>query len=97
MTLQIASATAIVSVGIAMLVFVSLPKLCSKVAVSAVTVGFIDVIIGLGLFALLCAPSLRLFRRVSSIERKLSKYNEYRRDVIHRWGKEAVLNVEADL
>jgi hypothetical protein len=41
--------------------------------------------------------SIRFFKRLRSIQRKLSSYEEYRRDVIHRWGKEEVSRIEAEL
>jgi hypothetical protein len=41
--------------------------------------------------------SIFLCKRLLSIKRKLSNYEEYRRDVIHRWGKEKVSKIETQL
>ncbi len=105
MSSQIVAVNAIVSAGIAAVVFVSLEStaILKKVIhpnigfVESVIVAFTELIVSFGLFALLFGCSIRLFRRLLSIQRKLSNYEEYRRDVIHRWGKEEVLKIEAEL
>jgi hypothetical protein len=60
-------------------------------------VAFVELIVSLGVFASLFAFSVGLFKRILSIQRKLSHYKEYRRDIIHRWGKEEVSKIEAEL
>jgi hypothetical protein len=104
MSSQIVAVIAIVSEGIAALVFVSLEstdavkKLISlNIRSQSIIVAFVELILSFTRFALLFSFSIRFFKRLLSIQRKLSNYEEYRRDVIHRWGKEEVLRIEADL
>jgi hypothetical protein len=63
----------------------------------SVLVAFVELIVSLGVFAFLFALSVGLFKRILSIQRKLSNYEKFRRDVIHRWGKEEVSKIEAEL
>jgi len=63
----------------------------------SVLVAFVELIVSLGVFAFLFAFSVGLFKRILSIQRKLTNYEEYRRDMIHRWGKEEVSKIEAEL
>jgi hypothetical protein len=57
----------------------------------------VELIVSVGVFAFVFASSVGLFKRILSIQRKLSNYEEYRRDIIHRWGKEEVSKIEAEL
>ena len=105
MSSQVVAVIAIFSVGIAVMVFVSLEstgiltKLISiKIGFAeSVLVAFVELIVSVGVFAFLFASSVGLFKRILSIQRKLSNYEEYRRDIIHRWGKEEVSKIEAEL
>ena len=105
MSSQIVAVNAIVSAGIAAVVFVSLESTAILKTVihlnirfaESVIVAFMELIVSFGLFAVLFGCCIRLFRRLWSIRRKLSNYEEYRKDVIHRWGKEEVLKIEAEL
>ena len=105
MSSQIVAVNAIVSAGIAAIVFVSLESTAILKTVihlnirfaESVIVAFMELIVSFGLFAALFGCSIRLFRRLWSIRRKLSNYEEYRKDVIHRWGKEEVSKIEAEL
>ena len=105
MSSQIVAVNAIVSAGIAAIVFVSLESTAILKTVihlnirfaESVIVAFMELIVSFGLFAVLFGCCIRLFRRLWSIRRKLSNYEEYRKDVIHRWGKEEVLKIEAEL
>ena len=105
MSSQIVAVNAIVSAGIAAIVFVSLESTAILKTVihlnirfaESVIVAFMELIVSFGLFAALFGCSIRLFRRLWSIRRKLSNYEEYRKDVIHRWGKEEVSKIEAQL
>jgi hypothetical protein len=60
-------------------------------------VAFVELIVSLGVFAFLFAFSVGPFKHILSIQRKLSNYEEYQRDIIHRWGKEEVSKIEAEL
>ena len=95
MSSQIVAVIAIFSVGIAVMVFVSLEstgiltKLISiKIGFAeSVMVAFVELILSVVVFAFLFAFSVGLFKRKLSIQRKLSNYEEYRRDMIRRLGK----------
>jgi small basic protein len=63
----------------------------------SVIIAFVKLMISVAVFALVVSFSIRLFQRQRSIQRKLVNYEQYRRDVIHRWGKEEVSRVEAEL
>src|SRR5712691_5583602 len=105
MSSQVVAVIAIFSVGIAVMVFVSfhfestgiLKKLIpiNIRFAESVMVAFVELIVSVGVFAFLFASSVGLFKRILSIQRKLSNYEEYRRDIIHRWGKEEVSKIEA--
>ncbi len=105
MSSQIVAVIAIFSVGIAVMVFVSLEStgiLTKLISIKidfaeSVLVAFVELIVSVGVFAFLFAFSVGLFKRILSIQRKLSNYEEYRRDIIHRWGKEEVSKIEAEL
>ncbi len=105
MSSQIVAVIAIFSAGIAVIVFVSLEStgtLKKLIPINirfaeSVMVAFVELIVSLGVFAFLFAFSVGLFKRILSIQRKLSNYEEYRRDMIHRWGKEEVSKIEAEL
>src|SRR5262249_20633534 len=105
MSSQIGTAIALVSAGIAALVFSflestgmlkTLTPLNIRFAKSVI-VAFVELIVSFGVLGLFLSISVRLFRRLISVRRKLANYEEYRRDMIHRWGKEAVSKIEADL
>jgi hypothetical protein len=105
MSSQIVAAIAIVGAGIAAIFFVllvntgALNKLIPiniRFAQSLIA-AFIELILSIGTFALLFSLSIFLCKRLLSIKRKLSNYEEYRRDVIHRWGKEEVSKIETQL
>jgi len=105
MSSQIVAVIAIFSAGIAVIVFVSLEStgtLKKLIPINirfaeSVTVAFVELLVSLGVFAFLFAFSADLFKRILSIQRKLSNYEEYRRDMIPRWGKEEVSKIEAEL
>jgi hypothetical protein len=96
---------AIFSAGIAVTVFNSLEStgtLKRLIPINirfaeSVLVAFVELTVSVGVFAFLFASSVGLFKRILSIQRKLSNYEEYRRDIIHRWGKEEVSKIEAEL
>jgi hypothetical protein len=101
---QIAAAVAIFSAGIAALVFVllestdALKKLTPvDIRFQSLIVAFVELMLSIGTFVLLFSFSVRFFKQLLSIQRKLVNYEEYRRDVIHRWGKEEVSSIEAEL
>jgi len=105
MSSQIVAVIAIFSAGIAVIVFVSLEStgtLKKLIPINirfaeSVMVAFVELLVSLGVFAFLFAFSAGLFKRILSIQRKLSNYEEYRRDMIRRWGKEEVSKIEAEL
>ena len=104
MSLRIVAGIAIISVGIGVIVFVLLEStdalkrlipLNIRFAQSLI-VAFVELILSFAAFALLFTFCMRFFKRLMSIQRKLSNYEEYRRDVIHRWGKEEVSRIETE-
>ena len=105
MSSQIVAVIAIFSAGIAVIVFISLEStgtLKRLIPINirfaeSVLVAFVELIVSVGVFAFLFASSVGLFKRILSIQRKLSNYEEYRRDIIHRWGKAEVSKIEAEL
>ena len=105
MSSQIVAVIAIFSAGIAVIVFISLEStgtLKRLIPINirfaeSVIVAFVELIVSVGVFAFLFAFSVGLFKRILSIQRKLSNYEEYRRDMIRRWGKEEVSKIEAEL
>ena len=105
MSSQIVADIAIFSAGIAVIVFISLEStgtLKRLIPINirfaeSVIVAFVELIVSVGVFAFLFAFSVGLFKRILSIQRKLSNYEEYRRDMIRRWGKEEVSKIEAEL
>jgi hypothetical protein len=106
MSSQIVAVIEILSAGMAVIVFfVSLEStgtLKKLIPINirfaeSVLVAFVELIVSLGVFAFLFAFCVGLFKRILSIQRKLSNYEEYRRDMIHRWGKEEVSKIEAEL
>jgi uncharacterized membrane protein YdbT with pleckstrin-like domain len=105
MSSQIVAVIAIFSAGISVIVFVSLEStgtLKKLIPINirfaeSVLVAFVELIVSLVVFAFLFAFCVGLFKRILSIQRKLSNYKEYRRDMIHRWGKEEVSKIEAEL
>jgi hypothetical protein len=101
---QIAAAVAIFSVGIPALVFFLLKSTDALKKLTPVDirfrspiVAFMELILSIGMFVLLFSFSARFFKRLLSIQRKLFNYEEYRRGVIHQWGKEEVSSIEAEL
>ena len=58
---------------------------------------FIPLSLSFGVFALVLVLAVRLFKRLFSVRKKLSNYEQYRRDIIHRWGKDEVARDEAKL
>ena len=105
MSSQIALAIAIVSMGLAGIVF-SLLKSTNILErlihlnirfAETVIIAYLNLIVSVGVFALVVGFSICLFKRLRSIQRKLANYGEYRRDVIHRWGREEVSKVEAEM
>jgi len=48
-------------------------------------------------FVSFLVTSIRLFKRLILIRAKLSNYEEYRRQVTKRWGREEVSKIEAQL
>jgi hypothetical protein len=98
-------AIALVSAGIAALVFSFLESTGMLKTLTPLNIGFaksvivafVELIVSFGVLGLFLSISVRLFRRLISVRRKLANYEEYRRDMIHRWGKEAVSKIEADL
>jgi hypothetical protein len=104
MSSQIVAVIAIVSAGISVIVFVllestgTLKKIPIKISFAeSVLIAFVELMVSFGVFVCLFALSVGLFKRILSIQRKLSNYEEYRRDIIHRWGKEEVSKIEAEL
>jgi hypothetical protein len=105
MSSQIVAAIAIMGAGIAAVFFVSLVNTGALNKLIPVNIrfaqsliaAFIELILSIGTFALLFSLSMFLCKRLLSIKRKLSNYEEYRRDVIHRWGKEEVSKIETQL
>jgi hypothetical protein len=105
MSSQIVATLAIVSAGIGVFAFVLLeradplkrPFLLKIGFTEDMVVAFVKLIVSLGVFALLLSFSVHLFKRLLSIQRKLSNYEEYRRDIIHRWGRDEVSQIEAEL
>jgi hypothetical protein len=105
MSSQIVAAIAIVNVGIASLVcgLLESTDILTKLIhlnirfAESVIIAFVKLMISVAVFALVVSFSIRLFQRQRSIQRKLVNYEQYRRDVIHRWGKEEVSRVEAEL
>ena len=102
MSSQIVAAIAIMGAGIAAIFFVllvntgALKKLIPvniRFAQSLIA-AFIELILSIGTFALLFSFSILFSKRLLSIKRKLSNYKEYRKDVIHRWGKEEVSKID---
>ncbi len=102
MSSQIVAAIAIVGAGIAAIFFVllvntgALKKLIPvniRFAQSLIA-AFIELILSIGTFAILFSFSILFSKRLLSIKRKLSNYKEYRKDVIHRWGKEEVSKID---
>jgi hypothetical protein len=99
MSSQIVAAIAIVGASIAAVFFFSLVNTDALNKLIPVNIrfaqsliaAFIELILSIGTFALLFSLSILLCKRLLSIKRKLSNYEEYRRGVIHRWGKEEVL------
>jgi hypothetical protein len=105
MSSQIVAVIAIFSAGISVIVFVllestgTLKKLIPiKIRFAeSVLVAFVELIVSVGVFVCLLTFSVGLFKHILSVQRKLSNYEEYRRDIIHRWGKEEVSKIEAEL
>jgi hypothetical protein len=105
MSSQLAAAVAILGAGIAAAVFGFLEStdiLKNLISFNIrfaerIIAAFLELIVSFGLFALFASLSIRLVKRISSIQRKLSNYEEYRRDVIHRWGREEVFKIEDGL
>jgi hypothetical protein len=103
MSSQIAAALVIVSAGIAVFAFLLLERVDTlkrpfvKTSFLNVLAAFMELIVSVGVFAVLLSFSLHLLKRLLSIRRKLANYEEYRRDIIHRWGKEEVAKIEAEL
>jgi hypothetical protein len=105
MSSQIVAAVAIVGAGIAAIFFVLLVNTGALKKLIPVNIpfaqsliaAFIELILSIGTFAFLFSLSILLCKRLLSIKRKLSNYEEYRRDVIHRWGKEEVSKIEMQL
>jgi hypothetical protein len=98
------AAVAIFSVGIPALVFFLLKSTDALKKLTPVyirfqspIVAFMELILSIGMFVLLFSFSARFFKRLLSIQRKLFNYEEYRRGVIHQWGKEEVSSIEAEL
>jgi hypothetical protein len=104
MVLQIAASISIAGASAAFVLFIAfettgiIRKLLSldTGAVKSVLVAFIQLSVSFGVFTLAFGFSVRLLRQLLSIQRKLSNYEEYRRDIIHRWGKDEVANIETE-
>src|SRR6266568_3254991 len=92
MSSQIVAVIAMFSAGIAVIVFVSLEStgiLKRLIPINirfaeSVIVAFVELIVSLGVFAVLFAVSVSIFKSILSIQRKISNNEEYRRDIIHR-------------
>ena len=60
-------------------------------------VAYGEVLVSLGVFVSFLVTSIRLFKRLILIRAKLSNYEEYRRQVTKRWGREELSKIEAQL
>ncbi len=58
-------------------------------------VAYGEVLVPLGVFVSFLVTSIRLFKRLILIRAKLSNYEEYRRQVTKRWGREELSKIAA--